>query len=55
MLPKDVNHVVKRIIGVPIPPRFKRIGDADVITFDYIASSAETINACGIAIYKAFK
>ncbi len=52
MLPKDVATVFKRVFVVKIPPRMRRIGDQDVIQFQYIASSAESINACGIAIYK---
>ncbi len=54
MLPKDVATVFKRIIVVRIPPRFRRLGIGDQLTFSYIASSTQTINACGIAVYKAF-
>ncbi len=52
MLPKDVSTVFKRIVVVRIPFRKQRIDDTGVIRFRYICSSAETINACGIAIYK---
>ncbi len=54
MLPKDVSTVFKRIFVVRIPPRLRRIGDGDKIVYKYKASSTETINNCGIAIYKHF-
>ncbi len=54
MLPSDQSTVFKRIFVVRIPPKFRRIGQNDKLVFSYIASSTETINACGIAIYKAF-
>ncbi len=52
MLPANVATVYKRIFVVRIPPKFNRIGDADKIFLKYQASSTQTINACGIAIYK---
>ncbi len=52
MLPKDVGTVYKRIISVKIPKRYQRMGDGDFLIFKYISTSAEAINACGIAIYK---
>ncbi len=52
MLPKSVNTIIKRIFVVKIPPRLRRIGASDRINFQFITTSAETINACGIAIYK---
>ncbi len=55
MLPKDVGTVFKRIFVVRIPPKFRRIGDQDKLFFKYIASSTETVNACGFAIYKELK
>ncbi len=54
MLPKSVNTIIKRIVFVAIPPRFKRQGEADRFAFKFIVSSAETINACGFSIYKVF-
>ncbi len=54
MLPKDVGTVYKRIIFVRVPRVYGRIGITDSINFVYICTSAETINACGIAIYKEF-
>ncbi len=54
MLPKSVNTIIKRIVFIRIPPRMSRMGENDRITFSYIATSAEAINACGIAIYKSF-
>ncbi len=52
MLPKDVGTVYKRIFVVKIPKVYQRIKDNSAIVFKYIASSAETINVCGFAIYK---
>ncbi len=54
MLPKDVSTVFKRIFVIRIPPRLRRFADGDKLNFRYKASSSETINNCGIAIYKAF-
>ncbi len=50
MLPKSVNTIIKRIVYVPLPRR--RLGEGDQVLFEYIASSTETINSCGFAIYK---
>ncbi len=55
MLPKSVSTVFKRIVFVRIPPKYARVSSNLDINFRYIATSAETINACGIAIYKALK
>ncbi len=52
MLPKDVSTVIKRIIFVSIPPKFQRFAEGNVLFLSYIASSSETINACGFGIYK---
>ncbi len=54
MLPKDVATVFKRIVIVRIPPKFRRMGQNDQITFQYQCSLTETINACGISIYKEY-
>ncbi len=54
MLPKDVGTVFKRVIVVKIPRVYQRIRDQMTIDLLYICSSAETINACGIAIYKSY-
>ncbi len=54
MLPKDVATVFKRIVVVRIPPKFRRMGQNDQITFQYQCSLTETINACGISIYKEY-
>ncbi len=54
MLPKSNTTLYKRIIFVRIPKVYHRIGISDSINFVYICTSAETINACGIAIYKEF-
>ncbi len=55
MLPKDVGTVFKRIIFVRIPKIYQRQKEGQVISFRYQSSSTETINACGIAIYKEKK
>ncbi len=52
MLPKDAGTVFKRIVLVLIPPKYQRIANNQFVQFRYIASSSETINACGITIYK---
>ncbi len=52
MLPKSTSTVFKRIFTVKIPRKYQRVSDDNKIVFSYIASSAEAINACGIAIYK---
>ncbi len=55
MLPADVSTVFKRIIFVRIPRGFQRVGEGENLRFKYQSSSAETINACGFAIYKEVK
>ncbi len=54
MLPKDASTVFKRIFVVKVPRHQQRITATSFMTFKYICSSAETINACGIAIYKEY-
>ncbi len=54
MLPKSTTTLFKRIIRVKIPRKYQRIGEGDTHNFSYTCSSTETINACGIAIYKEF-
>ncbi len=54
MLPKSVNTIIKRIIYVRIPKGMQQMADGERLYFSYIASSTETINACGFAIYKAY-
>ncbi len=54
MLPSDVATVFKRVFVSRIPPRLRRLGDGDQLVLMFRASSAETINNCGFAIYKAF-
>ncbi len=53
MLPKDVSTVFKRVFVVKIPRKFQRLAISDQMVFEYIASSTEAINACGIAVYRA--
>ncbi len=52
MLPRELGTVFKRIIFVKIPKLYQRRKQGDFIVFNYVASSTDTINACGIAIYK---
>ncbi len=54
MLPSDTSTVFKRVFVVRIPPRLRRMQDGSQITLNIIASSAETVNFCMIAIYKHF-
>ncbi len=54
MLPSDLATVFKRIFVVKVPRGMQRFGDTDELEFKYICSSAETINACGIAIFRAY-
>ncbi len=55
MLPKDVSTVFKRIVPIRIPRGLQRISEGGTIRLRYVCSSAETINACGFAIYKENK
>ncbi len=52
MLPSDQSTVFKRILVVRIPKFMQRQKENSDIRFQYIVSSAETINACGFVIYK---
>ncbi len=51
MLPKDVGTVTKRIFMIK-SAMIARIGDSDEIAFHYISTSTETVNVCGIFIFK---
>ena len=52
MLPKDVSTVFKRVFTVKIPRKYVRQTDNGSFVFEYTASSSNTMNACGIFIYK---
>ncbi len=52
MLPKDVSTVYKRMFSVKVPQIYQRMQQNSVLAFRYVCTSATTINACGIAIYK---
>ena len=52
MLPKDVGTVYKRVFTVKIPRKYVRQQDNGGFVFEYIASSSNTMNSCGIFIYK---
>ncbi len=52
MLPVNVATVFKRIFVVKVPQKFQRMTKNGFLIFQYVASSTQTINACGFAIYK---
>ncbi len=52
MLPREQGTVFKRVFVVKVPKKFQRQQESQDINFRYICTSAEPINACGIAIYK---
>ncbi len=52
MLPKDVSTVYKRIFVVNIPRIYQRIKQGQVLEFEYVASSTNTQNTCGIFIFR---
>ncbi len=54
MLPKNVATVTKRIGVIRIPRGMKRQADNDTMQLSYVVTSAETVNVCGIFIYKWF-
>ncbi len=54
MIPVNVATVFKRIIVIG-PRMFKRLTEGGTISFQYIASSTQTINACGFAITKVIR
>ncbi len=49
MLPSNVATVIKRIITIKIPPRYKRMDEDDELQFKYLASSTEAMNFCARA------
>ncbi len=51
MLVTNVATVYKRIITIPIRDTMRQ---GDVIQFKYIASSTQTINTCGIWIFREY-
>ncbi len=55
MLPVNVSTVFKRIFVVKIPRVYQRVKVNTALKFRYISSSANTINACGFAVYKRYK
>ncbi len=52
MLPSDIGTVYKRIFVAKIPRAYQRIKQGMLIVLRLRASSTETINQCGFAIYK---
>ncbi len=53
MLVRDQSTLIKRIFVVRIPKKFQRITANTLIRFQYISTSANTQNFCGIFIFKA--
>ncbi len=49
MLPSNTSFLVKRIINVRIPPRYRRMDENDELQFLYLASSTEAMNFCARA------
>ncbi len=54
MLPVNVATVFKRIFVVRIPKKYQRMIQGSAIQFRYIASSSQTLNTCGITIFKEY-
>jgi len=54
MLPVAVATIFKRTFVVRLPRNLRRFGIGDKLELVWIASSTETINFCGIAIYKHY-
>ncbi len=52
MLPSDQGTVYKRVFVVKIPKIYQRVKQAQNIEFQYVSSSTETGNTCGIFVYK---
>ncbi len=52
MLPKDTSTVFKRVFVVKIPRKYQRQTDNGSFVFEYVASSTNTMNACGVFVYK---
>ncbi len=50
MIPKDLSTVFKRIITVRIPPRYRRMDEADQLQFQFRTSAAQLTNFCCFAI-----
>ncbi len=46
MLPKNVSTLIKRIIFVRIPPRYKRMDESDTLSFIYRAALSQDLNFC---------
>ncbi len=55
MLPKDVSTVYKRAFTIKLPRGMRTMQAGDILQFLWIASSTETVNCCGITIYKETK
>ncbi len=45
----------KRVFFVALPPRFRRMGDADQVKLLYKSTSSSGVNFCAIVLYKEFK
>ncbi len=52
MLPVSVGTVYKRIFQIRIPRKFQRVQQDGFLSLLFRCSSTETINVCGIIIYK---
>ncbi len=54
MVPKSVNTIIKRIFTIRVPSKISRMGDGDQWILSLIVSSTESINWCGIGIFRHF-
>ncbi len=52
MLVKDISVVYKHMFSVKIPKVYQRMKQGMDILFQYKASSTQTMNSCGIFVYK---
>ncbi len=54
MLVRDQSTLIKRIFVVRLPKSISKFEDGDILHFNYISTSANPQNLCGIAIYRHY-
>ncbi len=52
MLVKDTSTLIKRVFVVKIPRIYQRMKEGQVLELEYISSSTNTQNTCGVFIYR---
>ncbi len=52
MLVRDQSTLIKRIFVIKIPKVYQRIKEGQQLEFEYVSSSSNTQNTCGIFIYR---